>query len=411
MTDRKKLENQLNTIEEAIESFREGEFVIVVDDEDRENEGDFIIAAEKVTAEKVNFMMRYGRGVLCAPISEKRCEELELPMQVVHNTSSHETPFTVTVDRIGNGCTTGVSMHDRAETILALADPATKPSDLGRPGHVCPLRARERGVLRRAGHTEAAIDLTRLAGLRPAAALIEVIKEDGTMARLPDLLEISKKYGFKIISIEDLIRYRLQRESIIEQGVESTLPTRYGSFRIIPFRQKSNGLEHVALVKGEWEKDEPVLVRVHSSCLTGDVFGSYRCDCGSQLHEAMERIDRAGKGVVVYINQEGRGIGIFNKIHAYKLQDEGFDTVEANEQLGFKADERDYGVGASILRAVGVSHMRLMTNNPVKRTGLEGYGLIIDEIVPIEIEPNEYNRHYLETKRDKMGHNILGKKE
>lgn len=302
-------------------------------------------------------------------------------------------------------------MHDRAETILALADPATKPSDLGRPGHVCPLRARERGVLRRAGHTEAAVDLTRLAGLRPAAALIEVIKEDGTMARLPDLLEISKKYGFKIISIEDLIRYRLQRESIIEQGVESTLPTRYGSFRIIPFRQKSNGLEHVALVKGEWEKDEPVLVRVHSSCLTGDVFGSYRCDCGSQLHEAMERIDRAGKGVVVYINQEGRGIGIFNKIHAYKLQDEGFDTVEANEQLGFKADERDYGVGASILRAVGVSHMRLMTNNPVKRTGLEGYGLIIDEIVPIEIEPNEYNRHYLETKRDKMGHNILGKKK
>lgn len=411
MTDRKKLKNQLNTIEEAIESFREGEFVIVVDDEDRENEGDFIIAAEKVTAEKVNFMMRYGRGVLCAPISEKRCEELELPMQVVHNTSSHETPFTVTVDRIGNGCTTGVSMHDRAETILALADPATKPSDLGRPGHVCPLRARERGVLRRAGHTEAAVDLTRLAGLRPAAALIEVIKEDGTMARLPDLLEISKKYGFKIISIEDLIRYRLQRESIIKQGEESTLPTRHGSFRIIPFRQKSNGLEHVALVKGEWEKDEPVLVRVHSSCLTGDVFESYRCDCGSQLHEAMERIDRAGKGVVVYINQEGRGIGIFNKIHAYKLQDEGFDTVEANEQLGFKADERDYGVGASILRAVGVSHMRLMTNNPVKRTGLEGYGLIIDEIVPIEIEPNEYNRHYLETKRDKMGHNILGKKE
>ena len=411
MTDRKKLENQLNTIEEAIESFREGEFVIVVDDEDRENEGDFIIAAEKVTAEKVNFMMRYGRGVLCAPISEKRCEELELPMQVVHNTSSHETPFTVTVDRIGNGCTTGVSMHDRAETILALADPATKPSDLGRPGHVCPLRARERGVLRRAGHTEAAVDLTRLAGLRPAAALIEVIKEDGTMARLPDLLEISKKYGFKIISIEDLIRYRLQRESIIKQGEESTLPTRHGSFRIIPFRQKSNGLEHVALVKGEWEKDEPVLVRVHSSCLTGDVFESYRCDCGSQLYEAMERIDRAGKGVVVYINQEGRGIGIFNKIHAYKLQDEGFDTVEANEQLGFKADERDYGVGASILRAVGVSHMRLMTNNPVKRTGLEGYGLIIDEIVPIEIEPNEYNRHYLETKRDKMGHNILRKKE
>lgn len=411
MTERKKLESQLDTIEEAIESFRKGEFVIVVDDENRENEGDFVIAAEKITSEKVNFMMRYGRGVLCAPLSEARCEELELPMQVVHNTSSHETPFTVTVDLIGRGCTTGVSMHDRAATILALADPATKPSDLGRPGHVCPLRARERGVLRRAGHTEAAVDLARLAGLQPAGALIEVINEDGTMARLPQLLEISKKFGFKIISIEDLIRYRLQRESIIEQGVESVLPTRHGKFRIIPFRQKSNGLEHVALVKGEWAPDEAVLVRVHSSCLTGDVFESYRCDCGSQLHEAMERIDKEGRGVVVYINQEGRGIGIFNKIHAYKLQDEGLDTVEANEQLGFKADERDYGVGASILRAVGVSHMRLMTNNPVKRSGLEGYGLIIDEIVPIEIEPNEFNRHYLETKRDKMGHRILGKKK
>lgn len=409
--ERNRLESQLNSIEEAVESFRNGEFVIVVDDENRENEGDFIIAAEKVTPEKVNFMMRYGRGVLCAPISEARCEELELPMQVVHNTSSHETPFTVTVDRIGNGCTTGVSMHDRAETILALADPATKPSDLGRPGHVCPLRAREKGVLRRAGHTEAAVDLTRLAGLQPAAALIEVIKEDGTMARLPDLLEISKKYGVKIISIENLIRYRLQRESIIEQGAESTLPTQHGNFRIIPFRQKSNGLEHVALVKGEWAPEESVLVRVHSSCLTGDVFGSCRCDCGAQLHEAMERIEKAGKGVVVYLNQEGRGIGIFNKIHAYKLQDEGVDTAEANVRLGFKVDERDYGVGASILRAVGVSHMRLMTNNPLKRSGLEGYGLIIDEIVPIEVESNAYNRRYLETKRDKMGHCILGKKE
>lgn len=408
MATQEDLSTQLSTIDEAIEAFKQGEFVIVVDDKDRENEGDLIIAAEKITPEKVNFMLRYGRGVLCAPVSEARCEALELPMQVQHNTSSHETPFTVTVDRIGNGCTTGVSMHDRAETILALADPTTKPSDLGRPGHVCPLRAREKGVLRRAGHTEAAYDLTRLAGLQPAAALIEVIKEDGTMARLPQLIDMAHKYGFKIITIEDLIAYRLKRESIIEKGAESTLPTRWGTFKVIPFIQKSNGLEHLALVKGTWTPDEPVLARVHSSCMTGDIFGSYRCDCGEQLHVAMQRIEQAGKGVLVYINQEGRGIGIFNKIHAYQLQDEGMDTVDANVALGFKPDERDYGVGASILNALGVTKMRLMTNNPVKRSGLEGYGLKITAVEPIEITPNQYNRHYLETKRDKMGHRILG---
>ena len=402
-----KLLGCLNTIEEAIESIRNGEFVIVVDDEDRENEGDFIIAAEKITPEKVNFMMRYGRGLLCAPITEERCQELELEMQVPVNTSVHETPFTVTVDRVGNGCTTGVSMYDRAQTILALADPATKPTDLARPGHVCPLRARNRGVLRRAGHTEAAVDLARLAGLQPAGALIEVINEDGTMARLPQLLEVAKTYGIKIISIADLIEYRLRDESIVERGVESHLPTEYGDFRIIPFRQKSNGTEHLVLTLGEWEPDEPILVRVHSSCLTGDVLGSYRCDCGAQLHEAMRRVQEAGKGVIVYLNQEGRGIGLCNKIHAYHLQDKGMDTVEANVKLGFAPDERDYGVGASILREVNVRRMRLMTNNPAKRQGLEGYGLVIDEVVPIEIEPNEHNRRYLQTKRDRMGHQIL----
>ncbi len=402
-----KLLGCLNTIEEAIESIRNGEFVIVVDDEDRENEGDFIIAAEKITPEKVNFMMRYGRGVLCAPITEERCQELELEMQVPVNTSVHETPFTVTVDRVGNGCTTGVSMYDRAQTILALADPATKPTDLARPGHVCPLRARNRGVLRRAGHTEAAVDLARLAGLQPAGALIEVINEDGTMARLPQLLEVAKTYGIKIISIADLIEYRLRDESIVERGVESHLPTEYGDFRIIPFRQKSNGTEHLVLTLGEWEPDEPILVRVHSSCLTGDVLGSYRCDCGAQLHEAMRRVQEAGKGVIVYLNQEGRGIGLCNKIHAYHLQDKGMDTVEANVKLGFAPDERDYGVGASILREVNVRRMRLMTNNPAKRQGLEGYGLVIDEVLPIEIEPNEHNRRYLQTKRDRMGHQIL----
>ena len=334
-------EIKLNTIEEAIEDFREGKFIIVVDDEDRENEGDFIIAAEKITPEKVNFMLTHGRGVLCAPITEERCEELDLNMQVANNTSIHETPFTITVDKLGGGCTTGVSMFDRAETIRALADPKTKPSDLGRPGHVNPLRARSRGVLRRSGHTEAAVDLARLAGLYPAGALIEIINEDGTMARLPQLMEVSRKFGIKIICIKDLIAYRLKEESIVEKGVEVNMPTAYGHFRLIPFRQVSNGLEHIALIKGEWEPDEPILVRVHSSCMTGDIFGSKRCECGEQLHKAMEMIEKEGKGVIVYMNQEGRGIGLMNKMKAYKLQEEGLDTVDANLHLGFKADERD----------------------------------------------------------------------
>ena len=396
------------TIEQAVADIRAGRMLVVIDDEDRENEGDFIIAAEKVTPEKVNFMMRYGRGVLCAPITEARCKELDLPMQVSVNTSTHETPFTVTVDRIGNGCTTGVSMYDRAQTILSLADPKTRPSDLGRPGHVCPLRARERGVLRRAGHTEAAVDLAKLAGLYPAAALIEVINEDGTMARLPQLLEVAKEHNLKIISIEDLIKYRLQEESIVERGVESVLPTEYGDFRIIPFRQKSNGLEHAALIKGNIGEhpDEPVLVRVHSSCMTGDIFGSLRCDCGEQLHMAMRMIEKEGRGVVVYLNQEGRGIGLMDKIHAYKLQDEGMDTVEANLHLCHKADERDYGVGAQILSRIGVTKMRLITNNPVKRVGLEAYGLEVVENVPIEVAPNEYNAFYMRTKKERMGHTL-----
>ncbi len=404
------MQSSVSSTAEILADFRAGKMVILIDDEDRENEGDLLLAADFVTPEAINFMATHARGLICLTLTEERCRRLRLPLMTAVNGTKMSTNFTMSIEA-AEGVTTGISAADRAKTIQAAVAADAKPSDIVQPGHVFPVMARPGGVLTRAGHTEAGCDLGALTGLTPSAVICEIMKEDGTMARLPDLLEISKKYGFKIISIEDLIRYRLQRESIIEQGVESTLPTRHGTFRIIPFRQKSNGLEHVALVKGEWAKDEPVLVRVHSSCLTGDVFESYRCDCGSQLHEAMERIDRAGKGVVVYINQEGRGIGIFNKIHAYKLQDEGFDTVEANEQLGFKADERDYGVGASILRAVGVSHMRLMTNNPVKRTGLEGYGLIIDEIVPIEIEPNEYNRHYLETKRDKMGHNILRKKE
>ena len=364
-------EIQLNTIEEAIEDFREGKFIIVVDDEDRENEGDFIVAAEKITPEKVNFMLTHGRGVLCAPITEERCQELELDMQVANNTSLLGTPFTITVDKLGGGCTTGVSMYDRAQTILALADPNTKPSDLGRPGHINPLRARSRGVLRRAGHTEAAVDLAKLAGLYPAGALIEIINEDGTMARLPQLMEVSKKFGIKIICIKDLIAYRLRTESIVENGVEVDLPTVYGHFRLIPFRQKSNGLEHIALIKGTFEKNEPILVRVHSSCATGDIFGSLRCECGEQLHEAMRRIEKEGKGVIVYLNQEGRGIGLMEKIKAYKLQENGFDTVDANLHLGHQADERDYGVGAQILRHLGVTKMRLMSNNPVKRVGLE----------------------------------------
>jgi len=408
-------ENQyrLDTIEDALREFQKGNFVIVVDDEDRENEGDFIIAAEKVTPEKINFMIRNGRGELCAPISEDRCAELDLQMQVANNTSLHETPFTITVDLIGSGCTTGVSMYDRAMTIRALANPETKPSDLARPGHIHPLRARNRGVLRRAGHTEAAVDLARLAGLYPAAALIEIINEDGTMARLPQLMEIAKQFDLKIISIKDLIAYRLKQESIVEKGVEVDLPTKYGRFRLIPFRQKSNGLEHVALIKGTWEKDEPILVRMHSSCATGDIFGSMRCECGEQLHKAMETIDKEGKGVVVYLSQEGRGIGLMNKIAAYKLQEEGLDTVDANLRLGFAADERDYGVGATILHELGVSKIRLMTNNPKKRVGLEGYGLKIVENVPIEIPVNQFNEHYMQTKKEKMGHvlHLCGRKQ
>lgn len=399
-------EIQLNTIEEAIEDFREGKFLIVVDDEDRENEGDFIIAAEKVTPEKINFMLKNGRGVLCAPITEERCQELELDMQVANNTSLLGTPFTITVDKLGGGCTTGVSMFDRAETILALADPKTKPSDLGRPGHINPLRARSRGVLRRAGHTEAAVDLARLAGLYPAGALIEIINEDGTMARLPQLIEVAKKFDIKIICIKDLISYRLKTESIVENGVEVDLPTQYGHFRLIPFRQKSNGLEHIALIKGRFEPDEPILVRVHSSCATGDIFGSMRCECGEQLHKAMQRIEQEGKGVIVYLNQEGRGIGLMEKMKAYKLQEDGLDTVDANLHLGHQADERDYGVGAQILREIGIHKMRLMTNNPVKRVGLEAYGLEIVEIVPIEVTPNPYNERYLHTKKERMGHTL-----
>lgn len=396
---------KLSTIEEALDDVRRGKFVIVVDDEDRENEGDFIIAAENITEDDVNFMLRYGRGVLCAPITEERAKELELDMQVEENTSMLGTPFTVTVDLL-EGCTTGVSMHDRAATIRALADPDRKPADFGRPGHINPLRARSKGVLRRAGHTEAAVDLMKLAGLYPAAALIEIINEDGTMARLPQLKEVAKRFGFKIIAIKDLIAYRLRTESTVIKGVEVDLPTEYGHFHLIPFKQKANGLEHIAIFKGEWAADEPVLVRVHSSCATGDIFGSMRCDCGEQLHKALTMIEQAGKGVVVYLNQEGRGIGLMEKMKAYKLQEEGMDTVDANICLGHKADERDYGVGAQILRELGVRKMRLMTNNPVKRVGLEAYGLEIKEIVPIETKPNPYNERYLRTKQERMGHKL-----
>lgn len=392
-------------IEAALADFKEGKFVIVVDDEDRENEGDFITAAELITPEKVNFMLQNGRGVLCAPITMSRAEELALPHQVEENTSMLGTPFTVTVDLL-EGCTTGVSAHDRAATIRALADPATQPSDLGRPGHINPLYAQDRGVLRRAGHTEAAIDLARLSGLQPAAALIEILNEDGTMARMPQLRVVAQKHGIRIISIRDLIAYRLERESLVERGTEALLPTEYGDFHIIPFRQKSNGLEHVALVKGEWTADEPLLVRMHSSCMTGDIFGSKRCDCGDQLHLSMQMIEKAGKGVVVYLSQEGRGIGLMNKIAAYKLQEEGDDTVDANIHLGFQPDEREYGVGAQILRSLGVGKIRLITNNPVKRVGLESYGLEIVDNVPIIIQPNEYNKEYLETKRVRMGHKL-----
>ena len=400
---------KLNTIEEALEDFREGKIVIVVDDEDRENEGDFIIAAEKITPETVNFMLKNGRGVLCAPITLSRCKELQLEPQVSSNTSLLGTPFTVTVDKV-EGCTTGVSTADRAATIKALADPTSKPETFARPGHINPLYAQDNGVLRRAGHTEASIDLARLAGLYPAAALIEIMNEDGTMARMPQLVEIAKENNFKIISIKDLIEYRLKQESLVEKGEEVDMPTEFGHFRLIPFRQKSNGLEHIALIKGEWSEEEPVIVRVHSSCMTGDIFGSQRCDCGAQLHEAMKLIEKTGKGVVVYLNQEGRGIGLMNKMRAYKLQEEGMDTVDANLCLGFKADERDYGVGAEILRQIGVRKMRLITNNPVKRIGLESYGLTITENISIEIEPNNYNSRYLHTKAERMGHTLNFKK-
>lgn len=395
----------LNTIEEALDDFREGKFVIVVDDEDRENEGDFIIAAEKITPEAVNFMLKNGRGVLCAPITESRCAELELDKQVSNNTSILGTPFTVTIDKI-EGCSTGVSTADRAATIKALADPTSTPNTFGRPGHINPLYAKDKGVLRRAGHTEAAVDLARLSGLYPAAALIEIMNEDGTMARMPDLQKVAEKFGIKIITIRDLIEYRLKKESIIEKGESANLPTKYGDFKIIPFRQLSNGLEHVALVKGEWEENEPILVRVHSSCVTGDIFGSLRCECGDQLHKAMEMVEKEGKGVIIYLIQEGRGIGLMNKIKAYSLQEQGLDTVDANLQLGFNADERDYGVGASILREIGVRKMRLISNNPVKRIGLEGYGLEIVENVGIEVGINKYNEHYMQTKKERMGHNL-----
>lgn len=395
----------LHTIEEALEDFKEGKFVIVVDDEDRENEGDFIIAAEKITPEAVNFMLKNGRGVLCAPITESRCAELELDKQVSNNTSILGTPFTVTIDKI-EGCSTGVSTADRAATIKALADPTSTANTFGRPGHINPLYAKEKGVLRRAGHTEAAVDLARLSGLYPAAALIEIMNEDGTMARMPDLLKVSEKFGIKIITIRDLISYRLKKESIVEKGETANLPTKYGDFKIIPFRQLSNGLEHVALVKGEWEENEPILVRVHSSCVTGDIFGSLRCECGDQLHKAMEMVEKEGKGVIIYLIQEGRGIGLMNKIKAYSLQEQGLDTVDANIQLGFSPDERDYGVGASILREIGVRKMRLISNNPVKRIGLEGYGLEIVENVGIEVGINKYNEHYMQTKKERMGHNL-----
>ena len=396
---------KLNTIEEALKDFKEGKFVIVVDDEDRENEGDLIMAAEKITPEAVNFMLKNARGVLCVPITMSRAEKLNLPHQVSDNTSMLGTPFTVTVDKL-EGCTTGVSTHDRAETIKALADPASMPQTFGRPGHINPLYAQDNGVLRRSGHTEAAVDLCKLSGLYPAGALMEIMNEDGTMARMPQLVERAKEWGMKIITIKDLIAYRLKKETTIEVGDEVDLPTTYGHFRLIPFRQASNGLEHMALIKGHWDEGEPILVRVHSSCATGDILGSRRCDCGEQLHRSMEMIEKEGKGVVIYMQQEGRGIGLMNKIAAYKLQEEGYDTVDANVHLGFKPDERDYGCGAQMLRHLGIQKMRLMTNNPTKRVGLEAYGLEIVENVPIEIMPNKYDKKYLETKRDRMGHTL-----
>lgn len=397
----------LDTIESAIEDLKKGKLLIVVDDEDRENEGDFITAAANVTPEIINFMSKFGRGLICAPVTEERCDELKLNLMVENNTVLHQTPFTVSVDLIGHGCTTGISAHDRAQTVQALINPDTKPEDLGRPGHIFPLRAKSAGVLRRAGHTEATVDLARLAGFEPAGVLVEIMNDDGTMARLPQLMDIAKKFDLKIISIKDLIEYRLKNESLIEEEVRVQLPTRHGDFELVAFRQISTGEHHLALKKGEWEKDEPVLVRVHSSCFTGDIMHSLRCDCGDQLQKAMEMVEHEGKGVVLYMNQEGRGIGLMNKLKAYKLQEEGKDTVEANLALGFKNDQRDYGVGAQILRHLGVSKIRLMTNNPRKRAGLSGYGLEIVENVALEIVPNPHNQFYLQTKRDKLGHEIL----
>ena len=396
---------KLDSIEAALEDFREGKMVIVVDDEDRENEGDFIVAAEKITPEQVNFMLKNARGVLCVPITISRASELGLAPQVLDNTSVLGTPFTVTVDKL-EGCSTGVSIHDRCATIRALADPESKPETFGRPGHINPLYAQNEGVLRRAGHTEAAVDLARLSGLQPAAALMEIMSDDGTMARLPELREIADRNGFKLISIHDLIAYRLRSESNIERGEEVDMPTEYGHFRLIPFRQKDNGLEHIAIIKGDITTPEPVLMRVHSSCATGDIFGSQRCDCGEQLHQSLRMIEKEGRGLLLYLNQEGRGIGLMDKIKAYKLQEEGMDTVDANIHLGHKADERDYGVGAQILRSLGVTKMRLLTNNPIKRIGLEAYGLEVVETVPIEVTPNSFNRFYMHTKKERMGHTL-----
>ena len=398
---------KLNTIEEAIEDIRLGKVIIVVDDEDRENEGDFVTAARNATPEVINFMATHGRGLVCAPLSRERCEELNLHPMVGQNTAVYETNFTVSVDLQGYGCTTGISASDRSKTIKALIDPNIKPEELGRPGHIFPLIAMDGGVLRRTGHTEASVDLARLAGFEPAGVLVEILKEDGEMARLPELMEVAKRFDLKIVSIEDLIEYRLKHDTLIKEEVMVNMPTEYGDFQLKAFTQKNTGEQHLAIYKGEWTEEEPILVRVHSSCLTGDIFGSCRCDCGPQLHKAMEMIQEEGKGVIVYMNQEGRGIGLINKLHAYKLQEEGVDTVDANLQLGFKPDLRDYGVGAQILRHLGVSKMRLMSNNPTKRAGLVGYGLEIVENVPIEIEPNKYNEQYLKTKRDRMGHSIL----
>ncbi len=398
----------LDRIQDAINDIRNGKMVIVVDDEDRENEGDFVIAAQHTTPEVINFMSKEGRGLICAALTVERCQELELEPMVSSNTSLHETAFTVSVDLIGEGTSTGISAHDRAKTIQALVNSHTKPSDLGRPGHIFPLRAANGGVLRRTGHTEATVDLARLAGLEPAGVLVEVMNEDGSMARLPELLVIAQKFGLKIISIKDLIDYRLQTDSLIEELVRVDMPTKYGHFKLVAFKEKTTGAEHLALVKGEWQKGEAVLCRVHSSCFTGDILGSFRCDCGEQLHTAMQQVEREGKGVILYMNQEGRGIGLINKLKAYKLQEEGMDTVEANLHLGFGMDERDYGVGAQILRSLGANKLKLMSNNPRKRAGLKGYGLEIVEIVPIETNPNKHNRKYLETKRDKLGHEILG---